>query len=129
MNGITTSWSRIGTKLSASVVMMCTQVKAQASTDALRCSPAVTNRGQPRLAYRTEASRPSAMLAVSSTRATSPVARVMYQSGVLEFTTIATAGAAALELIMCPERVVLIVRVRVEVRVQGPGRVRAARRP
>ena len=28
-----------------------------------------------------------------------PLARVMYQSGVLEFTTIATAGAAALELI------------------------------
>ena len=52
------------------------------------------------------------MLAVSSTRATSPVARVRYQSGVVEVTTIAVAGPAALEPIMCPARARVVAPVR-----------------
>src|SRR5215831_473766 len=107
MNGMNTSCTWIGTKLSVSVVTMCTPVKASASSAVFRCSPAVTNLGQAGRSYRTEVSRPAAMFRVSSTSATRPVARVRYHSGVVEVITrapgatppadslLATAGTAS----------------------------------
>ena len=68
------SCTRIGTKLSASVVAMCRPVKASASSATFRCSPMVTNLGQAGRWYLTEVSRPHAMFRVSSTSATRPVA-------------------------------------------------------
>src|ERR1700684_2004032 len=92
MNGITTSCRWIGTKLSRSVVTMWIRVNASASSEVLRCSPIVTKRGQAGRWYLTEDSRPNAMLRVSSTSATSPVALVRYHSGVDDVTTMAAGG-------------------------------------
>src|SRR6202046_479381 len=94
MDGITTSCTWIGTKLSRSVVTMWIRVNASASSEVLRCSPIVTKRGQAGRWYLTEDSRPNAMLRVSSTSATSPVALVRYHSGVDDVTTMAAGGRA-----------------------------------
>src|SRR6185437_2691941 len=70
-------------------------VKASASSEAFLCSAPVTNLGQAGRWYLTEDSRPRAMLAVSRTSATRPVARVRYHRGVEELTTRAIGGPAA----------------------------------
>ena len=81
--------------MSASVVTMWIPVKASASSETFLCSPAVTNLGQAGRWYLTEDSRPKAMLAVSRTSATRPVARVRYHRGVVELITRALGGPAA----------------------------------
>src|SRR5262249_50028400 len=70
-------------------------VKASASSEAFLCSAPVTNLGQAGRWYLTEDSRPRAMLTVSRTSATRPVARVRYHRGVEELTTRAIGGPAA----------------------------------
>src|SRR5215472_8190912 len=98
MNGMNTSCTRIGTKLSASVVTMCRPVKASASSAMFRCSPIVTNLGQAGRSYLTEVSRPPAMFRVSSTSEPGPALRVRYHSGVEEVTMMAL-GATLLATI------------------------------
>src|SRR5258708_12887488 len=70
-------------------------VKASASREEFWCSAGGRMPGQFGRWYRTEDGRPSARLAVSSTSATRPVARVRYQNGVEELTTIAVGGTGA----------------------------------
>src|SRR5215469_782301 len=84
------SVSGIDTKLSSTVVSTCSTVKASATSDRLRWSASVTNLGQPEASNRTDVSRPAHIPTVSSTSATSPVALVVYQSGVDDVTTTAT---------------------------------------
>src|SRR5512135_3928983 len=75
---------------------MCRPVNASTSSDMLRCRPTVTNRGQFGRANRTDVSSPSTTLAVIRRSAMMPVARVVYQSGLVEVTTTALGcGAAA----------------------------------
>ena len=59
---------------------MCRPRKTSASSEMLRCSPMTRNRGQIGVETRPAVSRPSAVVAVSSRRATMPAALVAYHS-------------------------------------------------
>ncbi len=58
--------------------------KTSANSDMRRCTPSVTNRGQRAEERRATSATPSATTSVSSTSATTPVARVRYQYAVEE---------------------------------------------
>ena len=69
---------------SAMVVMMCTTTNSSARTLTLRCNAWVANRGQARDAsVRCVEATPSTAPIVSSTKPTTAVLRVRYQSGLL----------------------------------------------
>ena len=71
----------IETKLSSTVVSTCTSTNATTSSEMFLCSPAVMTRGQCLDSSRDTPAMPRATVTVSSTRATTPVARVAYHSG------------------------------------------------
>src|SRR6266436_5560848 len=64
-------------------VPTCTARNATASSEMLRCSPVTTNLGSPGTRPCRLTSTPSTTTAVSSSRLTTPVARLAYHSAVL----------------------------------------------
>src|SRR5229473_3615216 len=64
-------------------VPTCTARNATASSEVLRCSPVTTNLGSPGTRPCRLTSTPSTTTAVSSSRLTTPVARLAYHSAVL----------------------------------------------
>ncbi len=83
-SGITVAASPMVTNGSAMAVTTCTARKPTASSERLRCSPVTANLGSPGSRPCLFTMMPSTMTAVSSTRQTTPVARLAYQSAVLE---------------------------------------------
>src|ERR1019366_4577619 len=64
-------------------VITCTATNATDSSEMLRCSPVTTNLGRPGRRPCRFTSTPSSTTAVSSSRLTTPVARLAYHSAVL----------------------------------------------
>src|SRR5580692_2982918 len=81
MNGTTRAAGLIETYVSSTVVSTCTTTNATTSSERFRCRPAVMTRGQRGEDSRETPAMPSATVAVSSSSAITPVARVAYQSG------------------------------------------------
>ena len=77
-NGSTTSTQPIGAKPSMIAVATCTPMNVVATNEMFLWMPAVTNRGHRSLIQRTASVTPRTTDAVSRTRETTPVARVMY---------------------------------------------------
>src|SRR5215469_14886478 len=80
-NGTIAEIQPIGAYGSRTVVTTCTATNATASSEMLRCSWAVNSRGHVGVANRAVPATPSTTVAVSSTSAITPVARVAYHSG------------------------------------------------
>ena len=83
-SGTTTAVSGMFTYPSTTAVSTWTATNATASSDRFLCSPLTANRGSPGSRPCLVTSRPSSITAVSSSSATTPVARLAYQSAVEE---------------------------------------------
>src|SRR6516225_8061664 len=77
-NGTNIAMTGMDTNVSSSVALTCRMRNTSASSEMLRCSPAVRNRGHRSPLSRPAVITPSSTLAVSSSSVTSPAARVVY---------------------------------------------------
>src|SRR6202034_3122037 len=80
----TAAVSGMSTYPSTTAVSTWTATNATASSDRFRCSPPTANLGSPGNRPCLVTSRPSSITAVSSSSATTPVARLAYQNAVDE---------------------------------------------
>ena len=81
VNGITAEMNPMPANGSSTLVSTCVATNATASNDRFRCNPARTSRGIARVSRRAVPATPRATVAVSRRSATTPVALVVYQSG------------------------------------------------
>ena len=84
VRGITAAVTGMFTNPSVTADRTCTATNAVASSDRFLCSPLTANRGSPGSRPCLVTSSPSSITAVSSSSATTPVARLVYHSAVEE---------------------------------------------
>jgi hypothetical protein len=78
--GTTTDSHPMGANASDTVVTTCRAKKTMARSETRRCRSWIVNRGHILVPSRTDVRTPRATLTLSRTRATMPVARVVYHS-------------------------------------------------
>ncbi len=83
-NGMMAAARLMLTNESAIAVITCTTTNTTASSDRFRCRPRTANRGSPGSRPCRLTRMPMSITADSSTRLTTPVARLAYQSAVLD---------------------------------------------
>src|SRR5215469_12080278 len=125
LNGMTAETKPIPANGSSTAVMMCTATNATASSERLRCRPARTMPETARVSMRAVPATPSATVTVSNTSATTPVALVVYQSGLGPDVPTASAWLAVAAFRGCSALAAPIM-IRPSSRPVAPASVRAA---